>query len=430
MLVNSVSMHQNIYGKKLSDKAPFTSNSYIKNTGCDSVSFSGVQNPAILRNQLKILLTQDIWSNRLAVKMPESPLEKEVILEILNHRANLDRFTRLSNEKAQFKSEISYAEELSLTNPNHADLAALRAKIAKRGNTDSVIKSYEKAITLEKKKNQRSYDYFKDIENLQDEYLDKNLIKISKMEKFWHQIKKNNINKEQKYTTRELIDIISKNKAPEIAKTGTKDLIISKKQLLARIEKQYEQQLRENINIYSSQINYNAEAQINRNYVNNLNAESIKKFPEIEKQVTKIYENMEAKFAFKADRLGSVDIYPIGEIWKDMSSEKNTMKKLSREISDLKKQYNLTPDNKKIGEMLSEKEKILNECKNDWLEGLKYSVEYEQSNRLRMANAGRVAEYDYLTSENKTLNSYKKLYQIYKNNENTLPQDVWQKIIG
>ncbi len=44
--------------------------------------------------------------------MPETPLEKEVILEILEHRLQLDRLVRLTNEKLNIKTKIKMLANL------------------------------------------------------------------------------------------------------------------------------------------------------------------------------------------------------------------------------------------------------------------------------------------------------------------------------
>ena len=51
-----------------------------------SINFTGYPKADVAKNQMKILLSQDIWAPKLKVKMPESQLEKETLLEILeNH---------------------------------------------------------------------------------------------------------------------------------------------------------------------------------------------------------------------------------------------------------------------------------------------------------------------------------------------------------
>ena len=84
--------------------------------------------------------------------MPETPLEKEVILEILEHRLQLDRLVRLTNEKLNIKTKIKMLANLMEQNPSHPDLPALRKEIENKGNLDSYLKTLDKNIELEQKK--------------------------------------------------------------------------------------------------------------------------------------------------------------------------------------------------------------------------------------------------------------------------------------
>ena len=49
----------------------------------------------------------------------------------------------------------------------------------------------------------QALDYFKEIENIENKYLEQKLLKISAMDKYYHQINKNNINKDEKLSTKE-----------------------------------------------------------------------------------------------------------------------------------------------------------------------------------------------------------------------------------
>ena len=146
--------------------------------------------------------------------------------------------------------------------------------------------------------------------------MEQKLLKISAMDKYYHHINKNNINKDEKLSTKELIDIISSDGAKNINKPAA---VLSKKDLLLRLQNLYEQLLREKIDVYSRQTNHNNIAREARNFVRNNNSSLLKKFPNIEHQLNKIFETIEQKFTHKVDRLAGVDIYPIGDIWKDMS---------------------------------------------------------------------------------------------------------------
>ena len=61
MFVNSVSISNNfLHSNSLYQKRQV--NTFSKPHKTDQVSFSGGLNPEMLKNQLRILLTQDIWS--------------------------------------------------------------------------------------------------------------------------------------------------------------------------------------------------------------------------------------------------------------------------------------------------------------------------------------------------------------------------------
>lgn len=429
MIINSVSLWQNTYTAKVSGKNSTTNAPVLNLNNKDSVSFSGGQNPQVLRNQLKILLSQDIWAVKLKVKMPESALEKEVLLELLQNRLKLDRFTRLSNEKAALKSKISQIATLEQTNPQHPDLPQLRKELAKYGNIDSVFKTIDKNIELEIKKNQKAYDYFKSFEPIENEYWDKKLVKPPMAEKFFHKINKNNINADGQYSTKELIDIISSGKLPttEAAKAISKP--VSKKQLLLQIEQRYEQLLRESVDVYEGRMNHNDDARNARKMITEIFKEELKKFPEIQNSLNKMYTTAEAKFTHKIDRLSETDIYPIGEIWVQMKPIETKIKTLMQEINELKIQLAEKPKNTKLQSEIAKKEKSLERNKSEWLKGLRHSIRYENINRERMITAGRVSEYDYLTAENKTLKRHKAAFEIYKNNDESIPTAKWAEIL-
>ena len=98
MFITPVSGALNVYNaKSLPDKRCVKKYGKLDNS-VDSVSFSGglKTNPEVLKNQFRIFLTQDIWAEKLAVKFPESLMEKEVLLEVLNHRKFLDKYARFN----------------------------------------------------------------------------------------------------------------------------------------------------------------------------------------------------------------------------------------------------------------------------------------------------------------------------------------------
>ena len=55
---------------------------------------------------------------------------------------------------------------------------------------------------------------------------------------------------------------------------------------------------------------------------------------------------------------------------------------------------------------------------------------FEKVNSEFYKKAGALDEYKYLTSENKRIKQYSELYDIYKANNDSLPDETWQKIIS
>ena len=227
MLVNAIGSNRDLYINKSRQSNSSVSVPYVKNTNSvDTVSFTGLR-PKIIRNQFKILLSQDIWATKLAVRMPEGSLEKEALLELLEHRAKLDRFARLNNRRAEIITKISYAQHLSQTDPTNPELAKILAELDKLGNIDSVLSTMEKQIQEEAVRNKPALDYFKNLEKLEEKYSARRLIRDGQLDKFWHKIVKGNINAEGQYSTPELIEIIKSGKvvkaAEEVVATGTKN---------------------------------------------------------------------------------------------------------------------------------------------------------------------------------------------------------------
>lgn len=393
----------------------------------DTVSFSGNKiklSPEQLKNQLRILLSQNIWAEKLEVRMPENDLEKEVILEVLEHRKNLDRFTRLKNERGRTLSALNDNNELIEHSPSDMELRkksdVLRNKLT----------ALDKQIETETKKRKHSIEYFDNIDNLADEYLDNNLIKQNLLAKTWDSIVKNNINKDKNLSTQDLIDIISGKK--QISAEAPKKpsvAIISKKHLKAVIEKEYTQYLRETVNLYMG-TEHGTEAVQGRKIMEERFAPQIKRFLGDRKELLPIYHKVENMFAQKTVLLGETDIYPIGEIWQDMDKGVKEMKELISIINATKDMLAKTPDDVKLQRALKKAEKKLAETKKDWTGALTYSINYEKINRERFAAIGSKDQYDFLTTENKTINRYKELANMAKENKGVLPENVWAEILA
>lgn len=395
-------------------------------------SFKAGINPETARNQMKIMLSQDCWAHKLKVRKPESALEKEVLLEILKNRLQLDRFTRLTNELFRTKASIILYNALFEKEPKSPECEELGKELDRKGNLISYLNTLDKQIELEKRKNKQALDYFNNIDEVKDVYLAKKLVKDGKLWRFYDNIVKNNINKDEQYSTQELIDIIEASDVNE--NNETKQIvhspkILSKKQLLTSAELLYEDILRKTVNIYEEISSHFKEAKIARAEVEETYKESIIKYPEVKKALTKIYENIEKKIIHKVDRIADLDIYPIGVIWKDMAGVEAQIKSVTGKIDILKHSLSQNSSDKNLMEELDEQEKIFNELKEEWINGMLYSVKYEKYNRERMIEAGNEAEYTYLADKNPTILKHNEAAKIYHENNDIMPEEFWKTII-
>ena len=394
-----------------------------------NTKFKGV-NPELIKNRIKIELTQDIWAPRLNVKMPETPIEKEVVLEILKQRLQLDRLARLYNERFATIGKISIYNDLVDNNPNSKECIELEQELKKKGNLASYFKTLEKQIELEKKKNQPAVKYFESLSEIEKEFFERKILNNNKLEKIYFKIEKNNINKDGKYTTKELIEIIEGKRALSTAEKIKPQPILSRKTLLETVKKEYEKTLRGFINIYDPEKDHSIDAEISRQIVETKYANSIKRYPEIEKNLKKIYDSTIEKIFFNSRQLLEVDVPLLGNLWKEMETFESQIKKLTEELESLQEKCALDRTNIELQKEFQAKEIILVIMKSNWIDSMKKSVEQEEKNRETMIKFGVGKAYDYLTSESLIIKKHKEAYKIYQENNNFIPKDYWKKILG
>ncbi len=210
MIVNSISAFQTSYVKNNSYKNTTTAPK-LNEMKYDSVSFSGMS-PQTLKSKYKVLAAYDIWAPNLKVKLPDTFLEKEALIEILNRRARLDKYTVLNNERFVLKTKILELNELMETNPSSPRIAVLKQELEKYGDWDAALEALEKDIAIEKRENSADIKYFKELGRLEDKFWDKKIIRNSDVEKYVARVEAENINPNGKYTTKELIKIIANHK--------------------------------------------------------------------------------------------------------------------------------------------------------------------------------------------------------------------------
>ena len=232
-----------------------------------------------------------------------------------------------------------------------------------------------------------------------------------------------------------MIEVIKSGEKPiELVEKST-PRILSRKDLLNVVEKEYEMLMRENINVYATakenkEINNQYDKSRNIRYqVVSKYADTIKRLPGMEPTLKSIFAKVEKRYAFKVNQLTGVDIYPIGEIWDQMRDVEKSMKTITEELPVLKEKFAKEPNNKTLEMEITGKEIVLVGLRDDWTRGAKLSVDYEVINASRMEQAGKLEEYIYLTEKNKILNLHKETVKTLKENDGKLPEEFWNKVI-
>ena len=407
----------------------------LKANSCDTVSFTGVKivDPKVLKNKFTILLSQDRWAEKLDIKMPESEAEKEALLEFLTNRKALDSYVHLTNEKARILFHRNWLSHVKVKDPTNPYIKDSQQELAKRGNIEAVLNTLDKKIALAKAKNKSAIEYFENLDKLEEEYSASKIIKNNEISKIWYQIRKNNINKDHKYTTQELIDIVKGEKS--IEKTDTTEQIvkpakkkITRKDVISEVSEKYENFLRENLSIYLQ--NYN-EANIEGHRIIN---EYLKKynwaFPGIKKQLIRTIEEHIRKYNFKVESLGEASYYRLDERHVELLAGLKHIKNKRTELAALKKTAKKNKDDKKAQSTVTKAEKNLAKFQREWIKALKEGVEAEAANREMFVSKGKGEYYDYLMGKNKNVIAYKKIYALIKENKGKLPEDAWQNLLS
>lgn len=379
----------------------------LDNNQSDAISFSGKTLPAnvfvnkvgsFTKEQLKLLLSFNMWEPNVMVKMPESQVEKEIWLELLDKRKIIDKFVKLNNR--------GYS-----------------------GMTEAEKKAHKLKLTEQEKRYGSIIDYFRQLDEKRESD-----IKPHTLEKYWLRLKKENINKDGKFSVDDLIEIISgKKEINPIEKLEAEkpamhtSKLLSQNEVLLSVEKDYEKYLRENINLYLG--NFEDAIKGCKEIVKTYKSDIVR-YPKINKKIVGIFERMRRKYNLKVERLGRVDIYDIGEAWRKMNENVADMKVTSQEILSLKNQFAKQKNDKNLQAQLIAAEEKLAKAKKQWTEDMLDSVECEAKNREIFREKGAFSEYDFLTGINKDLLRYQELSRISKENKGVLPEDIWTEILA
>ena len=432
MYVNSVGSGRDLFVNRPKQNNSLASVPYLKNTNSvDTVSFTGKIKPVVV-NKFKVLIGQDPFAAKLAVKMPESDEERIALLEILEHRVKLDRFVRLNAEKWGISIKLAEAERLAEEAPNSPEYHEVMRWLKNKGNLDSVVATLNKQIEQEAKRNKPAIEFFEELSKLEDEYLAKKIVKEQQIEKFWYRVTKENINADGRFSTSELIEIVKSGKVPPKAgeTVAAAPRIASRKDLLAVIKSEYRQLLREETNVYDLNKNHTASAKDAQKRLKEKYASQIARTEVADSRLEDIFRYIEREFNAQIDNIMDIDIYPIGEHWNQMLEVESKLRSLRREVAQLIARVSTSPSDLEANAILTKKLAEMESVKKLWILGMKKSVHYEAVNREMMEKAGKLKPYDYLTGENKVIKLHKEALEICEKNNDELPEEMWVKILS
>lgn len=423
-------------------------NEYSKNLytnkSCNT-NFNGKK--ALFReNELKALLSQDIWSPELRVRMPQSAEEKKVLIEILTKRLELDELVKLTNNKFKLLTDYNYLNSLIKNDPNNSQIPELRETLLKDGDVTTRYNEMDETINMLKKQHKTAYDYLVNLGNMSEKLIDNHIITIGKMQKFWDSITKNNINPDGKLSTKEILEQVTnckigENNTEKAASTKTSP-ILTKGKAISNIENSYEQALLESLNIYQPTSNHSSDVKYAKKNSEQFISTILKHFPEIKNQLANIYDRVEKKIMNTVIRLinvkrvvdgnivQGVQVHPLDRVWQDMDERVKIAKNAIKEIETIKSELVKKPNDDKLKSELNKQNAILNEAKSDWLELLDYSVKWEVENQKLFDEADRLRDYSYLTSKNAIIKQHRELYNLVKENQNTMPEEKWAEIFA
>ena len=416
MLIRSINPTQNENVEKISKR--------------NNANFKAGINPEVVKNKFRISFSQNIGELSQMVRLPKSQIEKEALLEVLSQRAKLETLFRLTNEKFKTLASIDLYNEFA--DKNESKALELKKELDKKGNLNSYLNSLAKRIKLEKSKNIEAINYFKEIDNIEEKYLNEKVITKNYIDKEYHDIRKNNINKDDKYTTKELFEIISKHD-PETANVEVKKTIpiscLSKAQLNDAVDVAYDNILREEVDIYQGYTEHGNDARRARKRVIQKYIEAIRKYPDVQNGLVKKFVKIEEKFAHKVDKLIGVEIYPLSDHWKQMEKVEADIKELMTAINELKAQFKEESENSAIDAIIKGKEKQLSELKQSWVDGMMISIGSEAHNRQAFEEAGVLNDYMYLIEKNPTLLKHSVAFNVYKEGNQTIPDELWEQLV-
>ena len=429
--------------------------------------------PVEQKEKMKILLASasDIFSLRPKCRVPKTAEEKEIMLEILKHRLKLDILIKLSNDRYNTNKMIDKFNDLVDKEPKSEECFELEKEIRKKGNLKNYYKMNHRLIEDEKKRQKLSMDYFKEIfggvkpkdvsvkdaiklfeqgknfeeiyvqeKGLEEKFIEEGKITDEEIGRFEQNVNKNNINKDEKFSIKDLINIIEGSeivsevvKAPKFQKAqNANNVKPSNSEIVEQAEKIYENYLKEVVDIYSYEEDHWKKAiegkkVVERTFANHLKYDNSKI---LSKKLEKMYKEVEKRFTKNAYKLENVRYNDVGAFWNMLKEIEESMQECLKEMDSIKSVLQKNKNDKELKEALEAKKERFEELKENWIMYMEQSVSLENENYKIMEEAGVAKEYNYLVERHKDLNKYTSLFKVYKQNNDSIPENIWLEMLN
>ena len=129
-------------------------------------------------------------------------------------------------------------------------------------------------------------------------------------------------------------------------------------------------------------------------------------------------------------KIKGIPYQDVGAFWNMLKEIEESIFECVSEIDSLKIDLKTNKNNEELNTKLKEKEDFLQELKETWIFYMQNSVAVENKNQKTMEKAGVLKEYNYLVERNKNLNKYASLFKVYKENNDSIPKELWKEIIS
>ena len=455
-------------------------------------NFKSARSAQIAENKMKILIAQDIKAPKLAIKLPESSIEKKALLEILFQRLKLDRLIRLTNERFDIISDIIRYNELQVSGSNSEEAGKIKDRLDKKGNIKECLATLNKQIKQESKRNKGALNYFEELSNLEDEYYAKKIIKDANLEKFWIQVRKNNINPEGKYSTKELIEFVKNDHNPikksevsveqvevkqpetfakkcsnaikkmpcvkekvnkpveeklveEVFDVNTPVVVLEVQNTLSPeynemiyryllpIGSRYETLLRENVNLYLTADKSVAPIVTGMwRKACNEHASIISGNRVVNEALSPIGNRVIDKFYYIVKKIMDNDIninVDVKDLFAVVESCEQRLYKLDCERNELKQMIAKESQNVLLEQELEKIESEIVETREQWTQKMLKLAKSLKENKEIIISSGFKDEYEYIFGINHHIKKYEKAFDVYQENNSSIPESYWQNLI-